>query len=154
MTSQNYFSPEWWAGAAIDFGREIITGVIGAGIAGLIGWYFYRRGELTRAKQEFAAVVAPIRERVELAQDPSAVRADTLQDLAGPHHQFRFRLGGRHRKKLEQAWQQYRDLPKSDLGPRLFESTPQDPLKAPADPYAQPRQKILRLLDKLLEFTK
>ena len=120
----------------------------------IITWFATERRERRRDRQQFAAVIGPVRERIELSDNPAAKRAETLDSLVGPYHQYRFRLRDSQRPALERAWKKYRDMPDDQLAPRAFEPDPKTVVREPKDPYMEARHRILSLLDDLLKFTK
>src|SRR5437762_12295885 len=132
----------------------LITLVSGGAMGALITWYATNCRERRRDRQEFASAIGAVRERIELATNPSAKRAETLDALIGPYHQFRFRVCRSHRPALEQAWKNYRDMPEDQLAPRAFDSDPATMVRLRKDDYEEARHTILSLLDGLLEFTR
>ena len=127
-----------------------IISVLGAaGLAYLFGIAKERRS----AKQEFAAAIAPVRERIETDKNPTAVRAETIGALTGPYHQFRFRVCKSRRAEVELAWKKYRDLSETDLAPRQLEwkDGPQLPMDGG---YKEVRERIILALDRILKCTR
>ena len=145
------FTYDWWNDA---IGRLFIT-VLGGLIAAGVGYGFAVLTDRRKSKQEFAASFGLIRERVELSENPTEVRAQTMESLIGPYHQFRWRLSRRRRPALEQTWKKYRDMTEQQLAPKAFDFGQEHRvLVQPQDEYEAPRRLILARLDDLLEFTK